>query len=94
MTDRPGPRLHARAAAADAVQPDRLKPLEQQASTAGSGWLRSCPWPCVHKGEHEVELLLNRRTEWGEDTRYLVLWRGYTTADDGGSLAPPSKTGR
>ena len=32
-------------------------------------------------GEHEVELLLNRRLARGV-TRYLVRWRGHTSADD------------
>ena len=33
------------------------------------------------EGEHEVELLLNRRMVRGV-TRYLVRWRGHTSADD------------
>jgi len=33
------------------------------------------------EGEHEVELLLNRRLVRGV-TRYLVRWRGHTSADD------------
>ena len=33
------------------------------------------------EGEHEVELLLNRRTVRGV-TRYLVRWQGHTSADD------------
>jgi hypothetical protein len=33
------------------------------------------------EGEHEVELLLNRRLVRGV-MRYLVRWRGHTSADD------------
>ncbi len=33
------------------------------------------------EGKHEVELLLNRRTQWGV-TRYLVRWCWHTSADD------------
>ena len=33
------------------------------------------------EGEHEVELLLNRRVVRGV-TRHLVHWRGHTSADD------------
>ena len=33
------------------------------------------------EGEHEVELLLNRKTKW-LITRYLVRWRGHTSADN------------
>ncbi len=33
------------------------------------------------EGEHEVELLLNRKTTRGV-TRYLVRWRGHTSAED------------
>ena len=33
------------------------------------------------EGEHEVELLLNRRTVRGV-TRYLLRWRGHASADD------------
>ncbi len=33
------------------------------------------------EGEHEAELLLNRKKTWGI-TRYLVLWCGHMSADD------------
>jgi hypothetical protein len=34
------------------------------------------------EGEHEVELLLNRKTTKRGVTRYLVRWHGHTSADD------------
>ncbi len=34
------------------------------------------------EGEHEVELLLIRKTMKRGVTRYLVQWRGHTSADD------------
>jgi hypothetical protein len=34
------------------------------------------------EGEHEVELLLNRKTTKRGVTRYLVRWRGHTSAND------------
>ena len=60
------------------VNVDRLKPYFARAAdlpppgpTADAG----------QEGEHEVELLLNRRTVRGV-TRYLVRWQGHTSADD------------
>ncbi len=34
------------------------------------------------EGEHEVELLHNRKPTKRGVTRYLVRWRGHTSADD------------
>jgi hypothetical protein len=62
------------------VNVDRLKPFSERAGAAPA------PGPVTvsgvgQEGEHEVELLLNRRLVRGV-TRYLVRWRGHTSADD------------
>jgi hypothetical protein len=85
-------RLHPRAAAEDALQPsgrpgtvnvdrdrDRLKPFYARVPVGAA----PAPGPPVsdvgQEGEHE--LLLNRREVRGV-TRFLVRWRGHTSADD------------
>jgi hypothetical protein len=60
------------------VNVDRLKPFFERLGTAPA------PGPVSdagQEGEHEVELLLNRRLVRGV-MRYLVRWRGHTSADD------------
>ena len=62
------------------VNVDRLKPIVTRAGTSPA------PGPVSDRdtgqqGEHEVELLLNRQLVRGV-LRYLVRWRGYTSADD------------
>jgi hypothetical protein len=60
------------------VNVDRLKPYYERAGEAPA------PGPVSdvgQEGEHEVELLLNRREVRGV-TRYLVRWKGHTSADD------------
>jgi hypothetical protein len=60
------------------VNVDRLKPFFERLGTAPA------PGPVFdagQEGKREVELLLNRRLVRCV-TRYLVLWRGHTSADD------------
>jgi hypothetical protein len=60
------------------VNVDRLKPFFERVGAAPA------PGPVSdggQDGEHEVELLLNRRLVRGV-MRYLVRWRGHTSADD------------
>ncbi len=64
------------------VNVDRLKPFFERSRSGAE----PAPRPvtdAVQEGdsEHEVELLLNRRLVRGV-TRYLVRWRGHTSADD------------
>jgi hypothetical protein len=76
------------------VNVDRLKPFFERAGAPAA------PGPVSdagREGEHEVELLLNRRTVRGV-TRCLVRWRGHTSADDevaaaGGAGALPGEGG-
>jgi hypothetical protein len=60
------------------VNVDRLKPFHERVDAPPA------PGPVSdqgQEGEHEVELLLNRTEKRGV-TRYLVRWRGHTSADD------------
>ncbi len=60
------------------VNVDRLKPFFERLGMAPA------PGPVFdagQEGEHEVELLLDRRLVRCV-TRYLVLWQGHTSADD------------
>ncbi len=60
------------------VNVDQLKPFHEPVDAPPAPGLVSDPG---QEGEHEVELLLNRRLVHGV-TRYLVRWRGHTSADD------------
>jgi hypothetical protein len=57
---------------------DRLKPFYERLDAPPAPGPVSDP---EQEGEHEVELLLNRKTTRGV-TRYLVRWRGHTSAAD------------
>jgi hypothetical protein len=60
------------------VNVDRLKPFFERAGASPA------PGPVLDAGQegvHEVELLLNRRAVRGV-RRYLVRWRGHTSAED------------
>ena len=61
------------------VKVDCLKPFLVRAGTPAPGPVSD--GGLGQEGEHEVELLLSRRVVRGV-TRYLVSWRGHTSADD------------
>ena len=60
------------------VNIDRFKPSFERAGSSPAPGLVSDEG---EEGEHEVELLLNRRMVRGV-THYLVRWRGHASADD------------
>ncbi len=55
--------------------------VDASSISAPPGWNPGQVTDAGQEGEHEVELLLNRRLVRGV-TRYLVRWRGHTSADD------------
>jgi len=83
VTACPGPNAYTlalppRMLCSPTVNVDRLKPFFERAGVAPP------PGPVSdagQEGEHEVELLLNRKTT-RRGTRSLVRWRGHTSADD------------
>ena len=83
VTACPSPNAHTlalprRMLCSPTVNVDQLKPFHERADAPPA------PGPVSdagQEGEHEVELLLNRKTQRGV-TRYLVRWRGHTSADD------------
>jgi hypothetical protein len=92
----PGPNaytlaLPSRMLCSPIVNVDRLKPLFERDG------VDPAPGPVSdvgQEGEHKVELLLNRTEKRGV-ARYLVRWRGHTSADDewlrGGARALPGE---
>ena len=83
VTACPGPNAYTlalppRMLCSSTVNVDRLKPFFERAGVAPP------PGPVSdagQEGDHEVERLLNRTEKRGV-TRYLVRWRGHTSADD------------
>ena len=70
--------LPARMQCSRTINVDRLKPFHERVDAPPA------PGPVSdagQEGEHEVELLLNRRLVRGV-MHYLVRWRGHTSADD------------
>ncbi len=63
------------------VNVDRLKQFHERVDAPPAPGQVSDPgWDS--EGEHEVELLLNRKATRGVTPRYLVQWRGHTSAAD------------
>ncbi len=83
VTARPSPNAYTlarprRMQCSPTVNVDRLKPFYERLDAPPP------PGPVLdpgQEGEHELELLLNRKTTRGF-TRYLVRWRGHTSAVD------------